>query len=134
MHPMWKGETQSRHLQHRLVVQRKKGNRENCRGEGIGLAFGKRIRTSTPMCTCPKESTPLVCFLEKSESLLVIQACEEIMEPIKALVNSSASANFISNTLVDKYPIIQKTLNQPREVKAIHGKLLPTKIWHRIHL
>src|SRR3984957_8191942 len=132
---MWERKTQGSCMQYRLVVRGKKGNSESSRNQRLGFVLGKRLRSSTPMCTRPKESTPLVCFSEKSESLLVIQAqCEEIMEPIKALVDSGASANFISNTLVEKYRIAKKSLNQPREVEAIHGESLPTKIWHRIRL
>ncbi|QRW23070.1 Retrotransposable element Tf2 protein [Rhizoctonia solani] len=56
-------------------------------------------------------------------------------EPIKTLINSGATSNFISPTLVEKLKIPKTLLENPQVVRMLDGTISQTGcIWHQVHL
>ncbi|CCO37136.1 hypothetical protein RSOLAG1IB_12135 [Rhizoctonia solani AG-1 IB] len=56
-------------------------------------------------------------------------------ENIKTLIDSGATSNFISPTIVEKLQIPKKTLETPRVVRMLDGTLSQTgKIWHEVEI
>ncbi|KAF8753953.1 hypothetical protein RHS01_06576 [Rhizoctonia solani] len=56
-------------------------------------------------------------------------------EPIKTLINSGATSNFISPALVEKLKIPKTQLKNPRVVRMLDGTLSQTgRIWHQVQL
>ncbi|QRW23694.1 Retrotransposable element Tf2 protein [Rhizoctonia solani] len=56
-------------------------------------------------------------------------------EPIKTLIDSGATSNFISPSLVEKLKIPKTQLENPRVVRMLDGTISQTgRIWHQVHL
>ncbi|CEL56021.1 hypothetical protein RSOLAG1IB_02035 [Rhizoctonia solani AG-1 IB] len=56
-------------------------------------------------------------------------------ENIKTLIDSGATSNFISPTIVEKLQIPKKSLETPRVVRMLDGTLSETgKIWHEVEI
>ncbi|QRW24341.1 Retrotransposable element Tf2 protein [Rhizoctonia solani] len=56
-------------------------------------------------------------------------------EPIKTLIDSGATSNFISPSLVEKLKIPKTQLKNPRVVRMLDGTISQTdRIWHQVHL
>ncbi|QRW22942.1 Retrotransposable element Tf2 protein [Rhizoctonia solani] len=58
-----------------------------------------------------------------------------LAEPIKTLIDSGATSNFISPTLVEKLKIPKTLLENPRVVRMLDGTISQTgRIWHQVQL
>ncbi|QRW24229.1 Retrotransposable element Tf2 protein [Rhizoctonia solani] len=56
-------------------------------------------------------------------------------DPIKTLIDSGATSNFISPTLVEKLKIPKTLLENPRVVRMLDGTISQTgRIWHQVQL
>ncbi|QRW23207.1 Retrotransposable element Tf2 protein [Rhizoctonia solani] len=56
-------------------------------------------------------------------------------DPIKTLINSGATSNFISPSLVEKLKIPKTLLENPRVVRMLDGTISQTgRIWHQVNL
>ncbi|QRW26334.1 Retrotransposon gag protein [Rhizoctonia solani] len=56
-------------------------------------------------------------------------------EPIKTLIDSGATSNFISPSLVEKLKIPKTQLKNPQVVRMLDGTISQTgRIWHQVHL
>ncbi|QRW23169.1 Retrotransposable element Tf2 protein [Rhizoctonia solani] len=56
-------------------------------------------------------------------------------EPLKTLIDSGATSNFISPLIVEKYKIPKTQLENPRVVRMLDGTISQTgRIWHQVHL
>ncbi|KAF8693024.1 hypothetical protein RHS03_08515, partial [Rhizoctonia solani] len=56
-------------------------------------------------------------------------------EPLKTLINSGATSNFISPTIVEKFKIPKTLLENPRVVRMLDGTISQTGcIWHQVYL
>ncbi|KAF8749889.1 K02A2.6-like [Rhizoctonia solani] len=56
-------------------------------------------------------------------------------EPLKTLIDSGATSNFISPSIVEKYKIPKTQLKNPRVVRMLDGTISQTgRIWHQVHL
>ncbi|QRW26409.1 Transposon Ty3-G Gag-Pol polyprotein [Rhizoctonia solani] len=61
--------------------------------------------------------------------------CDSPTEPIKTLIDSGATSNFISLTLVEKLKIPKTLLENPQVVRMLDSTILQTGcIWHQVHL
>ncbi|QRW20440.1 Retrotransposable element Tf2 protein [Rhizoctonia solani] len=57
------------------------------------------------------------------------------MEPLKTLIDSGATSNFISPSIVEKYKIPKTQLENPQVVRMLDGTISQTgRIWHQVHL
>ncbi|QRW20015.1 Retrotransposable element Tf2 protein [Rhizoctonia solani] len=57
------------------------------------------------------------------------------MDPIKTLIDSRATSNFISPTIVEKYKIPKTLLKNPQVVRMLDGTISQTGcIWHQVQL
>ncbi|QRW25577.1 Retrotransposable element Tf2 protein [Rhizoctonia solani] len=55
--------------------------------------------------------------------------------PIKTLIDSGATSNFISPSIVEKYKIPKTQLENPQVVRMLDGTISQTgRIWHQVHL
>ncbi|QRW25665.1 Retrotransposable element Tf2 protein [Rhizoctonia solani] len=56
-------------------------------------------------------------------------------EPLKTLIDSGATLNFISPLIVEKYKIPKTQLKNPRVVRMLDGTISQTGcIWHQVHI
>ncbi|QRW15573.1 Retrotransposable element Tf2 protein [Rhizoctonia solani] len=56
-------------------------------------------------------------------------------EPLKTLIDSGATSNFISPSIVEKYKIPKTQLENPQVVRMLDGTISQTgRIWHQVHL
>ncbi|QRW23230.1 Retrotransposable element Tf2 protein [Rhizoctonia solani] len=56
-------------------------------------------------------------------------------EPLKTLIDSGATLNFISPLIVEKYKIPKTQLKNPQVVRMLDGTISQTgRIWHQVHL
>ncbi|QRW25579.1 Retrotransposable element Tf2 protein [Rhizoctonia solani] len=56
-------------------------------------------------------------------------------EPLKTLIDSGATSNFISPLIVEKYKIPKTQLKNPQVVRMLDGTISQTGcIWHQVHL
>ncbi|KAF8748197.1 hypothetical protein RHS01_10968 [Rhizoctonia solani] len=56
-------------------------------------------------------------------------------EPLKTLIDSGATSNFISPSMVEKYKIPKTQLENPQVVRMLDGTLSQTgRIWHQVQL
>ncbi|QRW26175.1 Retrotransposable element Tf2 protein [Rhizoctonia solani] len=56
-------------------------------------------------------------------------------EPLKTLIDSGATSNFISPSIVEKYKIPKTQLKNPRVVRMLDGTISQTgRIWHQVQL
>ncbi|QRW18646.1 Retrotransposable element Tf2 protein [Rhizoctonia solani] len=56
-------------------------------------------------------------------------------EPLKTLIDSGATSNFISPSIVEKYKIPKTQLENPQVVRMLDGTISQTGcIWHQVHL
>ncbi|QRW24722.1 Retrotransposable element Tf2 protein [Rhizoctonia solani] len=56
-------------------------------------------------------------------------------EPLRTLINSGATSNFISPSIVEKYKIPKTQLKNPQVVRMLDGTISQTGcIWHQVHL
>jgi hypothetical protein len=95
----------------------KGGKRENSGGGEI-RGIGKRIKSSTAACRTTRASESdleLVQFsIDKSKPLLTVQIIPETQaEHFDSLIDSGATANFISPKIVEKLRIPKISLNHP---------------------
>ncbi|QRW24207.1 Retrotransposable element Tf2 protein [Rhizoctonia solani] len=58
-----------------------------------------------------------------------------LAEPLKTLIDSGATLNFISPLIVEKYKIPKTQLKNPQVVRMLDGTISQTGcIWHQVHL
>ncbi|QRW17328.1 Retrotransposable element Tf2 protein [Rhizoctonia solani] len=56
-------------------------------------------------------------------------------DPLKTLIDSGATSNFISPSIVEKYKIPKTQLKNPRVVRMLDGTISQTgRIWHQVQL
>ncbi|QRW20759.1 Retrotransposable element Tf2 protein [Rhizoctonia solani] len=56
-------------------------------------------------------------------------------EPLKTLIDSGATSNFISPSIVEKYKIPKTQLENPRVVRMLDGTISQTgRIWHQVQI
>ncbi|KAF8761152.1 hypothetical protein RHS01_00321 [Rhizoctonia solani] len=56
-------------------------------------------------------------------------------DPLKTLIDSGATSNFISPSIVEKYKIPKTQLENPRVVRMLDGTISQTgRIWHQVQL
>ncbi|QRW20575.1 Retrotransposable element Tf2 protein [Rhizoctonia solani] len=58
-----------------------------------------------------------------------------LAEPLRTLIDSGATSNFISPSIVEKYKIPKTQLKNPQVVRMLDGTISQTgRIWHQVHL
>jgi hypothetical protein len=74
--------------------------------------------------------------IDKSNPLITVQILPEAQaEPFNSLIDSGATANFISPKIVEKLHIPKISLNQPRNIRMLDGSLPKTgKVWSKVSL
>jgi hypothetical protein len=79
---------------------------------------------------------PVQISLEKSKPLLTVQITPKNQaETFSSLIDSGATANFISPKLVEPLKIPKIALSNPRNIRMLDGSTPKTgKVWHKVHL
>jgi hypothetical protein len=74
--------------------------------------------------------------IDQSKPLLTVQIKPKNQaDTFQSLIDSRATANFISPKIVEKLKIPKISLDQPRKIRMLDGTTPKTgKIWHMIHL
>jgi hypothetical protein len=74
--------------------------------------------------------------IDQSKPLLTVQIKPKNQADIfQSLIDSGATANFISPFLVEKLKIPKITLNTPRKIRMLDGTTPKTgKVWNKVHL
>jgi hypothetical protein len=115
-----------------------RGKRENS-GRGEVRGVGKRIRLPTTACRATRASElnfKLVQFsIDKSKLLTVRIIPEAQAEHFDSLIDSGATANFISPKIVEKLHLPKISLNHPQNIRMLDGSLPRTgKVWSKVVL
>jgi hypothetical protein len=114
--------------------ERKGGRRREIRRIGVG----KRVKSTTAARSSTMDlGIELVQIsIDKSKPLLTVQIKPKNQaDTFPSLIDSGATANFISPTLVEKLKILKISLNNPRLIRMLDGTTPKTgKVWHKAHL
>ncbi|QRW27779.1 Retrotransposable element Tf2 protein [Rhizoctonia solani] len=83
-----------------------------------------------------KEVAKLVLIRIKKPLLFInLHVQNSPADPIKTLIDSGATSNFISPSIVEKHKIPKTQLENPRVVRMLDGTLSQTgRIWHQVQL
>lgn len=80
----------------------------------------------------PRNSHRVYQLKTNNNAFLWYTSIEGIMDPVKTLIDSGSSRNFLNSDFVKKHKIPQITLLHPRKVEGIDGKdvksLITTKV------
>jgi hypothetical protein len=115
-----------------------KGSRRG--GEIRGIGIGKRIGSITTACKSTKDLGSNFEFvqisIDKSTPLLTIQIQPKNQaDRITSLIDSGATANFISPSVVESLKIPKIALTHPQNIHMLDGSNPKTgKVWHKVHL
>jgi hypothetical protein len=121
------------------TTQGEGGKREDSGGGKVG-GVGKRIKSSTAAHRTTRASESefelVQISIDKSKPLLTVQILPEAQaEPLHSLIDSGATANFISPKIVEKLHLSKIALNHPRNIHMLDGSLAKTrKVWSKVCL
>jgi hypothetical protein len=118
--------------------QRGKGKSGGRRSEVRGFGVGQRIELITAACNSTKDlGFELVQIsIDQSKPLLTVQIKPKHQaDTFPSLIDSSATANFISPKLVETLKIPKVALSKPQNIHMLDGSTPKTgKVWHKVHL
>jgi hypothetical protein len=104
----------------------------------MSISITKRMKLITAACNSTKDlGFELVQIsIDQSKPLLTVQIKPKNQaDTFQSLVDSGATANFISPTLVEKLKIPKIALTNPRKICMLDGTTPKTgKVWHKVHL
>jgi hypothetical protein len=115
-------------------AQGKGREREDCRGEVKRIKSSTTVHRTTRALELDYERVQI--SIDKSKPLLTVQILPEAQAaPFNSLINSGATANFISPKIVEKLHLPKISLNQLRNIRMLDGSLPKTgKVWSKVSL
>jgi hypothetical protein len=141
MHQMQGLRAHDQGLQDRMETSQGKGRgRKGLRGREIRVGIGKRMKPTTTVCNSAKdlesEFELVQISIDKSKPLLTVQIKTKYQaDTIASLIDSGATANFISPKLVELLKIPKIALSHARNIQMLDGSNPKTgKVWHKVHL
>jgi hypothetical protein len=110
------------------------------RSEVRRLRIGKRMRSITTARNSTKdlesEIEHVQISIDKSKPLLTVQIHPKNQaETFNSLVDSGATANFISPETVERFKLPKISLTNPRNIRMLDGSFPKNgKVWHKVSL
>jgi hypothetical protein len=119
--------------------EREGGGWENSgRSQIRGFRIGKRIKSVTAARNTTKDLgfEIVQISIDESKPLLTVQIKPKHQaDTFPSLIDSGATANFISPNLVETLKIPKIALPNPQNIRMLDGSIPKTgKVWHKVHL
>jgi hypothetical protein len=141
MHKVRGSSTHHQGLQGGMETSKSQGGKRKGGGGRIkvrGYRIGKRIRSITAACklTMGLGFELVQISIDQSKPLLTVQITPKNQaDTFSCLIDSGATANFISPKLVKTLKIPKIALTNPRNICMLDGSTLKTgKVWHKVQL